>query len=149
MRYIPNTAADCQEMLGAIGVGSVDDLFADIPAALKLQHDLRLPAPHSEMEVVKTLRALSAMNASVDEYVSFLGAGAYNHFIPAVVKHLISRGEFLTAYTPYQRKFPRERFRPFSEFQTLICQLTDMDVANASMYDGASAWAEAVLMGSV
>lgn len=147
MRYIPNTTADCQEMLGAVGVGSVDDLFADIPAALKLRYDLRLPAPHSEMEVVKTLRALSAMNASVDEYVSFLGAGAYNHFIPAVVKHLISRGEFLTAYTPYQPEISQGTLQAIFEFQTLICQLTGMDVANASMYDGASALAEAVLMG--
>ena len=147
MRYIPNTAADCQEMLGTIGVNSVDDLFADIPAALKLQRDLRLPAPHSEMEVMKTLRTLSAMNASVDDYVSFLGAGAYNHFIPAVVKHLISRGEFLTAYTPYQPEISQGTLQAIFEFQTLICQLTGMDVANASMYDGASALAEAVLMG--
>ncbi|GAK59704.1 probable glycine dehydrogenase [decarboxylating] subunit 1 [Candidatus Vecturithrix granuli] len=147
MRYIPNTVTDCQEMLGAIGVGSIDDLFADIPATLRLQRDLNLPAPHSEMEVVKTLRALSAMNASVEEYVSFLGAGAYNHFIPAVVKHLIARGEFLTAYTPYQPEISQGTLQAIFEFQTLICQLTGMDVANASMYDGASALAEAVLMG--
>ena len=147
MRYIPNTAKDCQEMLQTIGVTSVDDLFADIPAPIRLQRDLDLPAPQSELEVMKTLRSLSTMNASVDEYVSFLGAGAYNHFVPAVVKHLITRGEFLTAYTPYQPEISQGTLQAIFEFQTLICQLTGMDVANASMYDGASALAEAVLMG--
>jgi glycine dehydrogenase subunit 1 len=98
------------------------------------------------MEIVRKLCALSDMNASADEYVSFLGAGAYNHFVPSVVKHLISRGEFLTAYTPYQPEIAQGTLQAIFEFQTLICQLTGMDVANASMYDGASALAEAVLM---
>lgn len=147
MRYIPNTAKDCQEMLRTIGVNSVDDLFADIPAAIKLQRELDLPVPHSESEVLKTLCSLSAMNVSVDEYLSFSGAGAYNHFVPAVVKHLITRGEFMTAYTPYQPEISQGTLQAIFEFQSLICQLTGMDVANASMYDGASALAEAVLMG--
>ena len=147
MRYIPNTQKDCQDMLRTVGVESVDDLFADIPEAIRFQRELDLPAPHSEMEIIKKLRSLSAMNASVDEYVSFLGAGAYNHFIPSVVKHLITRGEFATAYTPYQPEIAQGTLQAVFEFQTLICQLTGMDVANASMYDGASALAEAVMMG--
>ncbi|MBD3305002.1 aminomethyl-transferring glycine dehydrogenase subunit GcvPA [candidate division KSB3 bacterium] len=146
MRYIPNTTKECQEMLQTIGVTSIDDLFVDVPASIRLQHDLDLPAPHSEMEIIKALRALSDMNASVDDYVSFLGGGAYNHFIPAVVGHMITRGEFATAYTPYQPEISQGTLQAIFEFQSLICQLTDMDVANASMYDGASALAEAVIM---
>ncbi len=148
MRYIPNTAKDCQEMLHTIGVESIDELFADIPSSISLQRELDLPAPHSEMELVNMLGSLSEMNASVDKYVSFLGAGAYNHFVPSVVKHLILRGEFATAYTPYQPEISQGTLQAIFEFQTLICQLTGMDVANASMYDGASALAEAVIMGS-
>lgn len=147
MRYIPNTAKDCQEMLHTIGVESVDDLFEDIPNAIRLERALELPPPHSEMEVIKQLRALSKINVSVDEYISFLGAGAYNHFVPSVVKHLVSRGEFATAYTPYQPEIAQGTLQAIFEFQSLISQLTGMDVANASMYDGASALAEAVLMG--
>ncbi len=146
MRYIPNTARECQEMLDTIGVPSVDALFADIPESVRLRKELELPPPHSEMEIVRKLCALSDMNASADEYVSFLGAGAYNHFVPSVVKHLVARGEFLTAYTPYQPEIAQGTLQAIFEFQTLICQLTGMDVANASMYDGASALAEAVLM---
>ncbi len=147
MRYIPNTDQDRQEMLQTIGVTSVDDLFVDIPDAITFNRALDLPGPFSEMEVVQQLRALSDMNRSVDDYVSFLGAGAYNHFVPAVVKHLTSRGEFATAYTPYQPEIAQGTLQAIFEFQTFICQLTGMDVANASMYDGASALAEAVLMG--
>ncbi|MCP4397653.1 MAG: aminomethyl-transferring glycine dehydrogenase subunit GcvPA, partial [bacterium] len=147
MRYISNTAQDCREMLQAIGKSSVDELFADIPADVRLQRELDLPAPHSEMELSQKLRTLSDMNGSVDEYVSFLGAGAYNHFVPAAVKHLISRGEFATAYTPYQPEIAQGTLQAIFEFQSFICRLTGMDVANASMYDGASALAEAVLMG--
>jgi len=147
MRYIPNTQKDCQDMLSTIGVESVDELFADIPESIRLQRELDLPALHSEMEVIRKLRSLSEMNASVDEYVSFLGAGAYNHFVPSVVKHLITRGEFATAYTPYQPEIAQGTLQAIFEFQTLVCQLTDMDVANASMYDGASALAEAIIMG--
>ena len=147
MRYISNTAQDCKEMLQAIGKSSVDELFADIPEAVRLQRELDLPAPQSEMEVSKNLKRLSDMNGSVDDFVSFLGAGAYNHFVPAVVKHLVSRGEFATAYTPYQPEIAQGTLQAIFEFQSLICQLTAMDVANASMYDGASALAEAILMG--
>lgn len=146
MRYIPNTAKDCQEMLRTIGVESIDALFADIPGAIRLQQELDLPEPHSEMDIVKKLQSLSEMNASADEYVSFLGAGAYNHFVPSVVKHLTTRGEFATAYTPYQPEISQGTLQAIFEFQTLICQLTSMDVANASMYDGSSALAEAVIM---
>ena len=147
MRYISNTAQDCEEMLKIIGKSSVDELFADIPQEVRLQRTLDLPAPQSEMEVSKALKNLSELNGPVDEYVSFLGAGAYNHFVPVVVKHLISRGEFATAYTPYQPEIAQGTLQAIFEFQSLICQLTAMDVANASMYDGASALAEAILMG--
>ncbi len=146
MRYIPNTEQERQEMLAAIGVSSVDDLFADIPASVALDRDLQLPAPMAEPDVMRHLRSLSRLNGSADEYVSFLGAGAYNHFVPAAVKHLISRGEFATAYTPYQPEIAQGTLQAIFEFQTLICQLTGMDAANASMYDGASAVAEAILM---
>ncbi len=146
MRYIPNTEKECQEMLRTIGADSIEALFSDIPDAVTLQRELDLPSPRSEMEILKIFRDLSAMNASADEYVSFLGAGAYHHFVPSVVKHLVTRGEFATAYTPYQPEIAQGTLQAIFEFQTLMCQLTGMDVANASMYDGASALAEAVLM---
>ncbi len=146
MRFIPNTEADCRLMREAIGVSTIDDLFADIPEAVRLKRPLDVPPAHSEQEVVNALDALSRANASTAEYASFLGAGAYNHFVPAVVKHLTGRGEFATAYTPYQPEIAQGTLQAIFEFQSLICQLTAMDVANASMYDGASALAEAVLM---
>ena len=133
-------------MLETVGVKAIDDLFADIPVSVRLKRDLQLPPPRSEMETLRYLTELSRMNGSPDEYVSFLGAGAYAHFVPSVVKSLTSRGEFATAYTPYQPEIAQGTLQAIFEFQTLICQLTDMDAANASMYDGASAVAEAVLM---
>ncbi len=146
MRYIPNTDADCRQMLDAIRVRSVEDLFADIPAAVRLKRPLRIPAALSEADLAKHIRALAAKNADADRYSTFLGAGCYNHFSPAIIGHLISRGEFLTAYTPYQPEISQGTLQVMYEYQTLICQLTGMEVSNASMYEGASATAEAILM---
>ncbi len=146
MRYIPNTDADCRQMLDAIGARSVEDLFADIPAAVRLKRPLRIPPALSEADLAKHLRALAANNADADRYSSFLGAGCYNHFSPSIIAHLISRGEFLTAYTPYQPEISQGTLQAMYEYQTLICQLAGMEVSNASMYEGASATAEAILM---
>ena len=146
MRYIPNTDADCRRMLDAIGVRSVEDLFADIPATVRLKRPLRIPPALSEADLAKHLGGLAAKNADADRYSSFLGAGCYNHFSPAIIGHLVSRGEFLTAYTPYQPEISQGTLQAMYEYQTLICQLTGMDVSNASMYEGASATAEAILM---
>jgi glycine dehydrogenase subunit 1 len=146
MEYIPNTEADCRAMLDAIGVRSSDELFADIPQKLKLKRGLNLAPPLSETGLRKHMKGLAGKNADVDQYSSFLGAGAYNHFIPAAVSHLVFRAEFYTAYTPYQPELSQGTLQAIYEYQTLICQLTGMEVANASMYDGSSALAEAVLM---
>jgi glycine dehydrogenase subunit 1 len=146
MQYIPSTDADCRAMLDAIGVRSSEELFADIPPRLRLKRGLDLPPPLSEGALMRHMRSLADRNADVDRYASFLGAGAYHHFIPAAVSHLVFRSEFYTAYTPYQPEISQGTLQAIYEYQTLICQLTGMDVANASMYDGASALAEAVLM---
>ena len=146
MSYIPHTEKDIQEMLKVIGAESVEDLFKAIPDNLRVKKPLNLPAPLSEQELIQEMTTLSRKNATVEEYVSFLGAGAYNHYMPSIVNHLISRSEFYTAYTPYQPEISQGTLQAIFEYQTLICQLTGMDVSNASMYDGASATAEAVLM---
>jgi glycine dehydrogenase subunit 1 len=146
MRYIPHTEEDVARMLERIGVGSVEDLFVEVPEAVRLKRPLDLPEPLSESELLRELQGLAAQNATVNTHSSFLGGGAYNHFSPAVVDHLISRSEFYTAYTPYQPEISQGTLQAIFEFQSLICQLTGMDAANASMYDGASACAEAVLM---
>jgi glycine dehydrogenase subunit 1 len=146
MRYIPNTDRDRRQMLDAIGAGSVESLFADIPDGLRLKRPLRIPPALAEADVMKRLRSLAARNADADRYNSFLGAGCYDHFSPAVIGHLVLRGEFLTAYTPYQPEISQGTLQALFEYQTLVCQLTGMDVSNASMYEGASATAEAILM---
>jgi glycine dehydrogenase subunit 1 len=146
MRYIPHTADDIRQMLETVGVTSVDDLFAEIPSSLRLQRPLALGEPLAESELLRKIRRLAAQNATADTHASFLGGGAYNHFIPAVIDQLISRSEFYTAYTPYQPEISQGTLQAIFEYQTLICQLTGMDAANASMYDGASGCAEAVLM---
>ncbi len=146
MRYLPHTDVDVQQMLETIGVEKLDELFSGIPESCRLQAPLNLPAAKSESEMMALLGVLAAQNAKVSEWDSFLGGGAYNHFIPAVVDHLVSRSEFYTAYTPYQPEISQGTLQAVFEFQTMICQLTGMDVANASMYDGASACAEAVLL---
>lgn len=144
-RFIPITDADREEMLKTIGVQSIDDLFADVPHEAKAL-DLQLPRALSELELMRELRALAGRNANVGEYACFLGAGAYNHFIPATVPHLISRAEFFTAYTPYQAEISQGTLQTIFEYQSLICDLTGMDAANASHYDGATATAEAAIL---
>ncbi len=146
MPYIPHTEKDIREMLNAVGAASVEELFKPIPDNLRLKKPLNLPAPLAEQELFQELLSVSKKNATVDEYISFLGAGAYHHYVPSLVNHLILRSEFYTAYTPYQPEISQGTLQAIFEYQTLICQLTGMETANASMYDGASATAEAVLM---
>jgi len=146
MRYIPHTDEDIRQMLESIGVGSVAELFSGVPQQVRLQRPLALPPALAEGEVLRELKRLAASNADPETTLSFLGGGAYNHFVPAAVDYLISRSEFTTAYTPYQPEISQGTLQAIFEFQTLVCQLTGMEVANASMYDGASACAEAVLM---
>jgi glycine dehydrogenase subunit 1 len=146
VRYIPNTVAQRREMLATIGVGSIEDLLARVPARARLTRPLDLPAAAAEPELIRHLRGLAAANADADSYVCFLGAGSYDHAIPSPIGHLISRGEFFTAYTPYQPEASQGTLRSIYEYQTIIAELTGMDVANASIYDGASSLAEAVLM---
>jgi len=146
MRYIPHTEEDVRQMLAAIGVTSVADLFVEVPTEVRLDRPLDLPAPLSESELLRTLQDMAAQNATATSHLSFLGGGSYNHFIPSVIDQLISRSEFYTAYTPYQPEISQGTLQAIFEYQTLICQLTGMEVSNASMYDGASACAESVLM---
>lgn len=146
MEYIPNTSADRTKMLEYIGVSSIEELIQIIPSEIRLKGRLNLPDGISELELVREAQAISRMNGTVEEYVSFLGAGAYDHFIPSVVFHILSRSEFYTAYTPYQAEMSQGLLQTIYEFQTMICELTGMEVANASMYDGATAMAEAALM---
>ncbi len=146
MRYIPNTEADRAGMLQTIGVDCAGDLFAGIPAEVRLNRPLDLPPAMSELELLDHVRGLAARNSGTDRLTCFIGAGAYDHFIPAVVHHLTKRAEFYTAYTPYQPEISQGTLQAIYEFQSLICELTGMDLSNASMYDGASALAEAAIM---
>lgn len=146
MRYTQFTEANVREMLDAIGVKSIDTLFSDIPSAFRTKGDMKLPAAMSEPQVRTHLAELAAKNHGTDELVCFLGGGAYDHFIPSVVDAMTSQGSFLTAYTPYQAEASQGSLQAFYEFQTMICQLLGMDVANASLYEVGSAAAEAVLM---
>jgi glycine dehydrogenase subunit 1 len=144
-RFIPITDADRAAMLQTIGVNSVQDLFYDVPADV-LYPELKLPRAMSELELTRALNALAAKNANLADYACFLGAGAYHHFIPATVPHLVFRSEFYTAYTPYQAEISQGTLQTIFEYQSMICQLTGMDAANASHYDGATAAAEAGIL---
>ncbi|MDF2520891.1 MAG: glycine dehydrogenase [Clostridia bacterium] len=144
--YIPNTTNEEKQMLQTIGISSVDDLFADVPAEVKLQRKLNLGNPMSELELAKKMKSVAGKNMSTDDMVCFLGAGAYDHYIPAVIKHITSRSEFYTAYTPYQPEISQGTLQVIFEYQTMIANITGMDVANASMYDGPTACAEAGMM---
>jgi glycine dehydrogenase subunit 1 len=144
MRYLPKSPAERQEMLAAIGAGSIDELFASIPQKYRLNRALDLPGPFSETEIIQYFQDRAAENSA--GYTSFLGAGIYNHLRSVVTDALIQRGEFLTSYTPYQAEISQGTLQAIFEFQTLMCQLTGMEVANASMYDGSTATTEAVLM---
>src|SRR5262245_41240967 len=144
MRYIPSSRTDRQEMLAAIGVDSIEQLFSGIPEKLRLRRLLDIPRALSEPELLEYFRSRAARNAS--DFVSFAGAGVYRHHIPIIIDALVSRSEFFTAYTPYQAEISQGTLQAIFEFQTYITQLTCMDVSNASLYDGSTAVAEAVLM---
>ena len=143
--YNPNTPGIKKEMLSDIGVDSYKDLFTDIPEKYRFP-DLNLPSPTSELDLKNELSKIANKNSIPGEYSSFLGAGAYRHFIPSVVKQITSRSEFMTSYTPYQPEVSQGTLQAHFEFQSMVCELTDMEVANAGMYDGATSAAEAVLM---
>ena len=144
MRYLPKSPADRKEMLAEIGVASIDDLFSTIPAEYRLMRDLDVPRQHGEQEVIEHFKAFAEKNAT--GYASFLGAGAYRHYRPVLIDTVVSRGEFLTSYTPYQPEIAQGTLQALFEFQTMICELTGMEIANASMYDGSTGVAEAVMM---
>ena len=144
MRYLPKSPADREEMLREIGVGSIADLFATIPAEYQLTRDLTVPRQHSEAEIVDRFREFAEKNAT--GYASFLGAGVYRHYKPVIIDSLVLRGEFLTSYTPYQPEISQGTLQAMFEFQTMICELTGMEIANASMYDGSTGAAEAMMM---
>lgn len=146
MRYFPHTDEDIREMLQTVGVQSLDDLFAPVPKDCRREEDLVLPGPLTEWELNDHMDTLAREMAVAPEYKIFLGAGSYNHFVPEVIRHLLLRSEFYTAYTPYQPEISQGTLQAIYEYQTLTTRLLGMDVANASMYDGASALAEALLM---
>ncbi len=146
MTYIPNTDADRQAMMEAIGIGSVEELLTVIPTGVRLDGALDLPPALSELELHDTMGEMAARNGSADRMASFVGGGMYDHFVPSAIGHLAGRSEFLTSYTPYQPEVSQGTLQGIYEFQTMICELTGLDVANASMYDGASATAEAAML---
>src|SRR5690606_11548101 len=145
MRYIPNSPEERQEMLESIGLSSAEDLFRSIPENVRLGRELKITEPLAESEVIAAMEAMAEKNTAA-RMPSFLGAGVYSHFSPTIVDHLIQRSEFFTSYTPYQPEISQGTLQYIFEFQTLICQLTGMQVANASMYDGSTAMAEAYVM---
>jgi glycine dehydrogenase subunit 1 len=144
MRYLPKSPAERVAMLEQIGVGSIDDLFSVIPAEYRLERDLDIPRQHGESEIIEWFRTAAAKYTV--RHTSFLGAGAYRHYRPVIIDSLVQRGEFLTSYTPYQAEITQGTLQAIFEFQTMIAELTGMDVANASMYDGSTGAAEAVMM---
>jgi glycine dehydrogenase subunit 1 len=144
LRYLPNSPAEREKMLADIGVSSIDELFHVIPAEYRINRDLDLPRALAESEIIEHFRAAGKKNAT--NYASFLGAGAYRHYRPVIIDSLVQRGEFLTSYTPYQAEITQGTLQAIFEFQTMIAELTGMDVANASMYDGSTGAAEAVMM---
>jgi len=144
MRYLPKSPAERQEMLAAIGAKSIEELFSSIPDRFRLREALNIPGPYSEAEVIQYFKDRAAENSN--GYTTFLGAGVYNHLRSVVTDAIIQRGEFLTSYTPYQAEITQGTLQTIFEFQTLMCQLTGQEVANASMYDGSTATTEAVLM---
>lgn len=146
MRYIPHTEEDVQEMLAEIGAKNIEDLFQSIPKEASLKGDLNLPKAMSEPELLKHIKELGTKNISVGKALSFLGAGSYQHYIPSAVSSIVNRSEWLTPYTPYQPEISQGTLQATFEYQSMICNLTGMDVTNASHYDGATATAEAALM---
>ncbi|OPY56318.1 MAG: putative glycine dehydrogenase (decarboxylating) subunit 1 [Pelotomaculum sp. PtaU1.Bin035] len=144
--YLPGTGEDRRRMLDVIGAKSVEELFSDIPGEVRCSGPLNLPGPLSEMELLRYMKTLAGKNKNLEDYACFLGAGAYDHYIPSVIGHMLMRQEFYTAYTPYQPEISQGTLQAIFEYQTMICELTGMEVSNASVYDGASAIAEAVAM---
>lgn len=145
-RFLPMTEQDEKEMLATIGISSIDELFEDIPEQVRFKGDYNIKQAKSEHELVKELSIMAGKNANLKTHPSFLGAGVYDHYIPVIVDHVISRSEFYTAYTPYQPEISQGELQAIFEFQTMICELTGMDVANSSMYDGGTALAEAAML---
>ena len=148
MRFIPVTCEEQVEMLARVGVTSADDLFSDVPEAARLSRPLALPAPVGEVDLAAHVSALAGRNVDAGRVVSVLGGGCYDHYVPAIVDAVVSKPAFFTAYTPYQPEVSQGTLQAIYEYQSMICQLTGMDVSNASMYDGATAFAEAALMAS-
>lgn len=144
--YIPHTPEDEKEMLDFIGLNSLEELFSEIPKEMKVDGLLNMPKAKSELEVTRHLTELANKNTTINDMACFLGAGAYDHYIPSIVDHVISRSEFYTSYTPYQPEVSQGTLQYIFEFQTLLCELTGMDIANASLYDGSTAVVEASLM---
>ncbi len=144
--YMSGTDSERKTMLAKMDYQAMDQLFHDVPTKVRLNRDLELPMPLSEMELARHMKALANRNVTTGEYSCFLGAGAYDHYIPSAVDHVISRSEFYTAYTPYQPEVSQGTLQAIFEYQTMVCELTGMDVANASVYDGATAIAEAANM---
>src|SRR5208337_1351422 len=144
MRYLPKSPAERQQMLADIGAASIDELFSVIPAEYRLARDLDVPRQHAESEIINYFRAAGDRNST--GFASFLGAGAYRHYRPVIIDALVQRGEFLTSYTPYQAEITQGTLQAIFEFQTMIAELTGMDVANASMYDGSTGAAESEMM---
>ncbi|WP_114603287.1 aminomethyl-transferring glycine dehydrogenase subunit GcvPA [Staphylococcus sp. EZ-P03] len=145
-RYIPLTEKDKKEMLETIGASSIEELFGDVPKEILLDRELDIPSGEDETSLFKRLSRIANKNTTKEDHTSFLGAGVYDHYTPAVVDAMISRSEFYTAYTPYQPEISQGELQAIFEFQTLICELTGMDVANSSMYDGITAFAEACIL---
>ena len=145
MSYVPHTERERSDMLAAIGVARIEDLFADVPAAVRFP-EMKLPPPASEPEIMAEMHALAARNHLAEPALSFLGAGTYRHFRPAVVDHVLGRSEFYTSYTQYQPEVSQGMLQALFEYQSMVCRLTGMEVSNASHYDGATALAEAVLL---
>ncbi|HHV16806.1 MAG TPA: aminomethyl-transferring glycine dehydrogenase subunit GcvPA [Gelria sp.] len=146
MKYTPNSPAIVEDMLRSAGFNSLDELFSDVPEAIRLDRKLKLGPGRSEIELTRELKGLAAKNLNTEDYPCFLGAGAYDHYIPAAIDQLLLRSEFYTAYTPYQAEINQGILQSIFEYQSMICMLTGMDVANASMYDGGSALAEACVL---
>lgn len=148
-RYLSHTQSDIDVMFKKLNIKKMEDLFVDIPSELRMKKELNLPLMKSELEVSKHISGLAAKNYSSDKYAYFLGAGAYDVYVPAIIKHITGRAEYLTSYTPYQPEISQGTLQTIFEFQTMMCSLTGMDVCNASMYDGATAAAEALLLAIV
>ena len=146
MKYIPTTPEEEAKMLAEIGINSIEELFEDIPEEVRFRGRLNLPEAMSEAELIKHMRELASRNADLETYTCFMGGGVYDRLVPAALAKLVGRAEFVTTYTPYQAEVSQGVLQSIYEFQSLICLLTGLDVANASVYDGATACAEAALM---